>query len=99
MRILNIADSKGDMIDKETGNHIIWDNWVINCIDPNPADGKTVQKPNGSGKYVCGNALVQYKIKKEDLARYYTGDIKALQNKDFLALFDQNKQLVAIQVK
>lgn len=99
MRILNIADSSGNSTDEKTGRPITWDNWVINCLDPTPADGRRVQKPNGSGVYVCGNPIIQYKIKKEDLKRFYTGDIKTLQTKDFVALFDQNGQLVAIQVK
>ena len=99
MRILNIADSSGNMIDEKTGNKIEWDNWVINCLDPNPADGLNVRKPNGSGKYVCGNAIVQYKIKKDDLARYYKGNIKDLQTKDFAAYFDQNGNLLGINIK
>lgn len=99
MRILNIADSAGDSIDQDTGRPIHWDNWIINCIDPNPADGRKVKKPNGSGVYVCGNAMIQYKIKKEDLKRFYTGDIKSLQSKDFTAFFDQNGQLIAVNIK
>lgn len=98
MRIINIADSNGEMLN-EKGDKITWDNWVINCIDNNPADGKRVQKPNGSGTYVCGNAIVQFKIKKSDLAKYYTGDIKAIQSKDFNAYFTQDGQLVAVSIK
>ena len=99
MRILNIADSNGDSTDEKTGRPIHWDNWIINCIDPTPADGRKVQKPNGSGIYMCGNALIQYKIKKEDFKRFYSGDIKALQTKDFAAFFDQNGQLIAVNIK
>lgn len=99
MRILSICDSAGNSVDEKTGRPIVWDNWVINCIDNQPADGRRVEKPNGSGTYVCGNAIIQYKIKKEDLKRFYTGDIKALMTKDFIALFDQQGHLSHIQVK
>lgn len=97
MRILNICDSEGE--NDINGQHVVWDNWVINCIDNNPADGKNVRKPNGSGVYVCGNAIIQYKIKKEDFKKYYTGDMKALLTKDFTAYFDQNTSLIAITIK
>lgn len=99
MRILNIADSNGSFVDKDTQRHIVFDNWIINCIDPKPADGRRVQKPNGTGTYVCGNAMIQYKIKKEDLKIFYPGDIKSLMTKDFTAFFDQNGQLISINIK
>ena len=98
MRILNIADSHGEMLN-EKGEKIVWDNWIINCIDNNPADGKRVQKPNGSGEYVCGNAIVQFKIKKQDFAKYFKGDIKDIMTKDFNAYFTQDSQLVAVSIK
>lgn len=101
MRILNIIDSQGEFVDKDTNRTIKWDKWNILCLDPNPCNKKPVPRRSifGTGVYVCGNEVIQYKLNKSDLAKFYTGDIAALQTKDFMPFFDQNGNLIACTIK
>lgn len=75
---------------KEDGSILEYDNYVFTT-----EKGQLYQHE----QQIFGEKLKEIKIPVKNFKQFYQGDVTELKNKDVLFLFDENRRLLAIQVK